>query len=147
MDASLLPRTVIKASSITNQDSSITKITTRNGEREMLSEILISFILILSISLAIYLIALIWAPKSRRGAQHISVYACGEKVRLGRIFMNITFYKYLAYFVILDSSIIIAAFASLALNAAILPFLLIYLCAILAAVLLLTEGDAGSVSG
>ena len=112
----------------------------------MLTELLISFVLILSISLMIYLLALIRAPKSRRGAQHISVYACGEKVRLGRVFMNITFYRYLAYFVILDSSVIIAAFASLIFNAAILPFLLIYLCVILAAVLLLTEGDTGSVS-
>jgi len=112
----------------------------------MLFELLISFISVLFISLIIYLLALRKAPKSRRGPQHISVYACGEKVRLGRLFMNITFYKYLAYFVILDSSIIIAAFASLALTAAILPFLLTYLGAILAAVLLLTEGDAGSVS-
>ena len=112
----------------------------------MLFELLISFVSILLISLMIYLLALKTAPKSRRGAQHISVYACGEKVRLGRLFINITFYKYLAYFVILDSSIIIAAFASLAFNPAILPFLLTYLCAILAAVLLLTEGDAGSVS-
>jgi len=112
----------------------------------MLFELLIGFVSILSVSLMIYLLALIGAPKSRKGAQHISVYACGEKVRLGRIFTNITFYKYLAYFVILDSSIIIAAFASLALNAAVMPFLLVYLGAILAAVLLLTEGDAGSVS-
>ncbi|HIE18593.1 TPA: hypothetical protein EYP75_02600 [Candidatus Bathyarchaeota archaeon] len=112
----------------------------------MLFELLISFISILSVSLMIYLLALIRAPKSRKGAQHISVYACGEKVHLGRLFMNITFYKYLAYFVILDSSIIIAAFASLALNAAVLPFLLTYLGVILAAVLLLSEGDTRSVS-
>jgi len=112
----------------------------------MLFELLIGFVSILSISLMVYLLALVKAPKSRKGAQHISVYACGEKVRLGRLFMNITFYRYLAYFVILDSSVIIAAFASLAFNMTILPFLLTYLGVILAAVLLLTEGDTGSVS-
>ena len=112
----------------------------------MLVDLLVSFILIFAVSSAIYLLALRKAPKSRKSPQHISIYACGEKVRFGRLFINITFYKYLAYFLILDSSIIIVAFASLAFNPAILPFLLTYLCAILAAVLLLTAGDAGSVS-
>jgi len=112
----------------------------------MLLELLISFALILSASLMIYLLALTRAPRSTRGAQHISIYACGEKVRLGRLRMNVTFYKYLAYFVILDSSVIIVAFASLCLDVAILPFLLTYLGAILAAALLLTERDAGGVS-
>jgi len=112
----------------------------------MLLELIASFILILSVSIAIYIFASAAAPKSGRRAQHISTYACGEKVRLGRLHMNVTFYRYLAYFVILDSSIIIAAFASLTLNTTILPYILIYLGAILAATLLLTEGDAGDVA-
>ncbi len=112
----------------------------------MLIELSISFVLILMISIIIYLIASKKAPKSRRTPQHISVYACGEKVRTGRLFVNMTFYKYLAYFMILDSSIIIAAFASLSFNIAILPFLLTYLCALLIAVLLLTAGDTENVS-
>ena len=111
----------------------------------MLAELLVSFISILTVSIIIYLIALRKAPKSRRSPQHISIYACGEKVHIGRLFVNLTFYKYLAYFLILDSSIIIAAFASL-LKIAISPFLLIYLCAILIAVLLLTAGDTEDVS-
>jgi len=113
----------------------------------MLAELLVSFISILTVSIIIYLIALRKAPKSRRSPQHISIYACGEKVHIGRLFVNLTFYKYLAYFLILDSSIIIAAFASLSFNIATLPFLLTYLCAILVAVLLLTAGDVESVTG
>jgi len=111
----------------------------------MLVELSISFVSILTISIIIYLAALRKAPKSRRTSQHISIYACGEKVRTGRLFVNITFYKYLAYFMIIDSSIIIAAFASLS-KIAISPFLLTYLCAILVAVLLLTVGDTEDVS-
>ena len=107
----------------------------------MLVELFVSFVSILAISSIIYLAALKKAPKSRRTSQHVSVYACGEKVRVGRLSMNLTFYKYLAYFMILDSSIIIAAFASLSFDVATLPFLLTYLSAILVAVLLLAAGD------
>jgi len=107
----------------------------------MLVELFVSFVSILAISSIIYLAALKKAPKSRRTPQHVSVYACGEKVRVGRLSMNLTFYKYLAYFMILDSSIIIAAFASLSFDVATLPFLLTYLSAILVAVLLLAAGD------
>jgi len=107
----------------------------------MLVELSVSFVSILAISTIIYLAALKKAPKPRRTSQHISMYACGEKVRVGRLSMNLTFYKYLAYFMIFDSSIIIAAFSSLSFNIETLPFLLTYLCAILVAALLLAEGD------
>lgn len=112
----------------------------------MLTRLLISFILILAVSFSIYFLASKRAPKSKRNPQHISMYACGEKVLFRRPIINVTFYRYIAYFLILDSSVIIAAFASLSLNAAILPYLVIYLCAVLAAVLLITAEDARSVT-
>lgn len=68
------------------------------------------------------------------------MYACGERLRSRRLAVTITLYKYLIYFVILDSSVLIMAFASLAVKATSLFLLLIYLFTILTAVLLLTSG-------
>jgi NADH:ubiquinone oxidoreductase subunit 3 (subunit A) len=68
------------------------------------------------------------------------MYACGEKVFSKKLLVNITLYKYLIFFVIIDSPALILAFAALALEM-ISPFiLLIYLGIILAADLLLLGG-------
>ena len=68
------------------------------------------------------------------------MYACGEKVFSKRLLVNVTLYKYLIFFVIIDSPALILAFAALALEI-ISPFiLLIYLGIILAADLLLLGG-------
>jgi hypothetical protein len=68
------------------------------------------------------------------------MYACGEKVFSKRLPVNVTLYKYLIFFVIIDSPALILAFAASALET-ISPFiLLIYLGIILAADLLLLGG-------
>jgi NADH:ubiquinone oxidoreductase subunit 3 (subunit A) len=68
------------------------------------------------------------------------MYACGEKVFSKRLLVNVTLYKYLIFFVIIDSPALILAFAALALEM-ISPFiLLIYLGIIFAADLLLLGG-------
>jgi NADH:ubiquinone oxidoreductase subunit 3 (subunit A) len=68
------------------------------------------------------------------------MYACGEKVFSKRLLVNVTLYKYLIFFVIIDSPALILAFAALALEM-ISPFiLLIYLGIILVADLLLLGG-------
>jgi hypothetical protein len=68
------------------------------------------------------------------------MYACGEKVFSKRLLVNVTLYKYLIFFVIIDSPALILAFAALALEI-ISPFiLLIYLGIILVADLLLLGG-------
>jgi NADH:ubiquinone oxidoreductase subunit 3 (subunit A) len=68
------------------------------------------------------------------------MYACGEKMFSKRLLVNVTLYKYLIFFVIIDSPALILAFAALALEM-ISPFiLLIYLAIILAADLLLLGG-------
>jgi NADH:ubiquinone oxidoreductase subunit 3 (subunit A) len=100
----------------------------------------VAFLMVLGVSAAIYLIGRLKAPKPVKIREKVSAYACGEKARVGRIAINITLYKYLVYFVILDSSVLIMAFASLAVNSMSLLPLMIYLFMILTATLLLAVG-------
>jgi NADH:ubiquinone oxidoreductase subunit 3 (subunit A) len=69
------------------------------------------------------------------------MYACGEKVLSQRLKISHTLYKYLIYFVIMDSSAVIVAFASLTTHGVNEFFLLAYLFTILASSLLLLGGD------
>ncbi len=68
------------------------------------------------------------------------MYACGEKVFSKRLLVNVTLYKYLIFFVIIDSPALILAFAALALEIISPLILLIYLGIILAADMLLLGG-------
>jgi NADH:ubiquinone oxidoreductase subunit 3 (subunit A) len=103
-------------------------------------EPIIAFLLILFISAVIYIITGRLVPKPLVSEEKSSMYACGEKVFSKRLLVNVTLYKYLIYFVIIDSPALILAFAALTL-AMINPFhLLIYLAIILAADLLLLGG-------
>jgi len=68
------------------------------------------------------------------------MYACGERVRSGRFVINITLYKYLVYFIILDSSVLLLAFATLTPTPISLPLLLVYISTLLAATILLATG-------
>ncbi len=103
-------------------------------------EPIIAFLLILFISSVIYIITGRLVHKPLVSEEKSSMYACGEKVFSKRLLVNVTLYKYLIYFVIIDSPALILAFAALTL-AMINPFhLLIYLAIILAADLLLLGG-------
>ncbi len=106
----------------------------------MLIESLIAFLAILAVSSVIYLLGRVKAPTASKSREKISMYACGERLRFRRLAVTVTMSKYLIYFVILDSSVLIIAFASLALKAMSLFLILIYLFTILTAVLLLTSG-------
>jgi hypothetical protein len=55
--------------------------------------------------------------------------------------INVSLYKYLIYFVILDSSVLLVAFASLASGATSIIAVLLYLATVLVAALLLIEGS------
>jgi NADH:ubiquinone oxidoreductase subunit 3 (subunit A) len=78
--------------------------------------------------------------KSIASAEKSAMYACGEKVFTKRLLVNVSLYKYLIFFVIIDSPALILAFAALALEM-INPFtLLIYLGIIFAADMLLLGG-------
>jgi NADH:ubiquinone oxidoreductase subunit 3 (subunit A) len=75
----------------------------------------VAFVSILAVSCIIYLFARLLSAKSVRGKNGKSAYACGENVNFGKLKISISYYRYLAYFIILDSSVLLAAFAALAL--------------------------------
>jgi NADH:ubiquinone oxidoreductase subunit 3 (subunit A) len=103
-------------------------------------EPIIAFLLVLFISSIIYILAKRLVPKTVLSTEKSSMYACGEKVSSKRLLVNVSLYKYLIFFVIIDSPALILAFAASALEL-ITPFaLLIYLGIILAADLLLLGG-------
>jgi len=103
-------------------------------------EIIIAFLLVLLCSLLTYILTGRLVQKPISNQEKSSMYACGEKVFPTRLLVNVSLYKYLIFFVILDSPALILAFGSLALNV-INPFsLLIYLGIILVADALLLGG-------
>lgn len=104
-------------------------------------ESIIVFLLILVVSSAIYLLGRQWAPKPRKSEEKSSMYACGERIRPTKVKITVTLYKYLIYFVIIDSSVLLMAFAALALEMMNSFPLLLYLFTILTATLLLLGGD------
>ena len=106
----------------------------------MIEEAFIAFILIFVSALAIYAIGKRSAPKTTISENAQSAYACGEKISFFGLKINVSLYKYIIYFVVFDSAVIVLAFA--ALNIATLnPLLIIlYLGIILAAGLILVEG-------
>jgi NADH:ubiquinone oxidoreductase subunit 3 (subunit A) len=103
-------------------------------------ETIIAFLLVLLCSLLTYILTGRLVQKPISNQEKSSMYACGEKVFPTRLLVNVSLYKYLIFFVILDSPALILAFGALALNV-INPFsLLIYLGIILAADALLLGG-------
>ena len=104
-------------------------------------ETIIAFLLVLLCSLIAYFVTGRLVQKTVNNKEKSSMYACGEKAVPTRLLVNVSLYKYLIFFVILDSPALILAFAAIALNV-INPFsLLIYLGIILAADLLLLGGS------
>jgi NADH:ubiquinone oxidoreductase subunit 3 (subunit A) len=106
----------------------------------MITELALAFILMLIASFTIYLLGRLLSIKSRHNGNGKSAYACGEKINFSRLKLNISHYKYLIYFVILDSSVLLMAFASLALHMANASLFIIYMLTIFVASLLLLEG-------
>jgi NADH:ubiquinone oxidoreductase subunit 3 (subunit A) len=110
---------------------------------DFLISALIAFILILLSTLVIYYLGKRSAPKTVISENEQSAYACGEKVIFRGVKINVSLYKYLIYFVIFDSSVLVLAFASFSLVGATHAnplLLIIYLGIILAAGLVIVEG-------
>jgi NADH:ubiquinone oxidoreductase subunit 3 (subunit A) len=105
-----------------------------------LSEFAAAFILIFAASSLIYILGRLLSPKPVHNENEESTYACGEKSISRGLKINVSLYKYLIYFVILDSSVLLAAFAYSALTVASTPLFMIYLLIVLASVFLLLEG-------
>jgi NADH:ubiquinone oxidoreductase subunit 3 (subunit A) len=106
----------------------------------MIVESAIAFVLILSATLVIYLLGRRAAPKPVQTDAERSVYACGEKVTYSKPRVNVSLYKYLIYFVILDSSVLLLAFGSFIGQGINVPLILVYLFIILASSLLIMDG-------
>ncbi len=101
---------------------------------------ILAFVLILVSAYAIYALGRRAAPKTAISENEQAAYACGEKIAFHGLKINVSLYKYLIYFVIFDSSVLVLAFASFALLST-NPFLLmVYLGIILAAGWAIMEG-------
>jgi NADH:ubiquinone oxidoreductase subunit 3 (subunit A) len=106
----------------------------------MIFEAFIAFILIFISTMTIYTLGKRSAPKTTISENAQSAYACGEKVSFHGLKINVSLYKYLIYFVIFDSSVLVLAFASFALAGTNPLLLILYLGIILAAGLVIVEG-------
>jgi NADH:ubiquinone oxidoreductase subunit 3 (subunit A) len=103
-------------------------------------ESIIAFVLILTAASVVYLLGRRVAPKPAQTDSQRSAYACGENVTFHGPQINVSLFKYLIYFVIFDSSVLLLAYASFTLASANPLFLILYLGIILAAGLVLLEG-------
>jgi NADH:ubiquinone oxidoreductase subunit 3 (subunit A) len=107
---------------------------------EMIGEAIIAFVLIFVSTYAIYALGKRSAPKTTLSENEQSSYACGEKATFHGLEINVNLYKYLIYFVIFDSAVLVLAFASFALAGTNPLFYILYLGIILAAGFVLLEG-------
>jgi NADH:ubiquinone oxidoreductase subunit 3 (subunit A) len=101
---------------------------------------IIAFVLIFISTLAIYAIGKRSAPKTTISENEQSAYACGEKVTFHGLKINVSLYKYLIYFVVFDSAVLLLAFAAFALEGTNPLLLILYLGIMLAAGLVIVEG-------
>ncbi|MGB9958910.1 MAG: NADH-quinone oxidoreductase subunit A [Candidatus Bathyarchaeales archaeon] len=105
-----------------------------------LANIVSAFILILVASFLIYIFGWMLAPKSAKNKEKETTYACGEEASFRRVKITLSLHNYLIYFVIMDSSVLLIAFASLSHSMLNLLYLLVYLALALTATFLLFEG-------
>ena len=106
----------------------------------MFAESLIAFLLILTAALLIYVLGRRASPKRVQSENERAEYACGERAPIQRLKINVTSYKYLIYFAIFDSSVLLIAFSALFVQGTNVPLLILYLFIILASSLILLEG-------
>jgi NADH:ubiquinone oxidoreductase subunit 3 (subunit A) len=106
----------------------------------LILESIIAFVLIVSAATFVYLLGRRAAPKPAQTEAELSAYACGEKVTFPKLRVNVSLYRYLIYFVVLDSSVLLLAFAAFMQPGVNVPLILIYLLMILGAGFLLLEG-------
>ena len=107
----------------------------------MITESIIALTLIFFISFLIYVFSFLLSPKNKQKNKNQSVYACGEKLFAKKLSINVSLYKFLIFFLVLDASILILAFSSIAINLKNFSFFLIYLSTIFISCLILFVGD------
>jgi len=106
----------------------------------MLVESIIAFALIIAATSLVYILGRRASPKHTQPENAASTYACGEQAPVQRQRIAITLSKYLIFFVILDSSVLLLAFATLVTEGVNIPLMLLYLGIMLASNMLLLEG-------
>jgi NADH:ubiquinone oxidoreductase subunit 3 (subunit A) len=106
----------------------------------VIEEAIVAFVLIFISTFAIYAIGRRSAPKTVISENEQAAYACGEKVTFRTIRINVSLYKYLIYFVVFDTTVLVLAFASFAIATTNPLLLILYLGIILAAGWALVEG-------
>ena len=106
----------------------------------MIIEALVAFVLIFISTYAIYEIGRRSAPKTAISENEQAAYACGEKVTFRTIRINVSLFKYIIYFVVFDTTVLVLAFASFAVATTNPLLLILYLGIILAAGWALVEG-------
>ena len=106
----------------------------------MFDEIATAFILICTVSSLIYILGRLLSPKPIKSEAGQSTYACGEKATFPKLRINVSLYKYLIYFMILDSSVLLVAFASFVVRAMNILLFTFYLFIVLISNLLLLDG-------
>ena len=106
----------------------------------MLIESLIAFLLIFAVALSIYGLGRRASPKPVQSESERSEYACGEKAPIQRLTINVTLYKYIIYFAIFDSSVLLLAFSALSAEGLNVALLILYLFILLASSIVLIEG-------
>jgi len=107
---------------------------------DLFIESIVAFLLILVAASLIFVLGHRKSPHPIQSENERSAYACGEKATFGGLKVNVSLYKYLIYFVILDSAVLIIAFASLAGGGINMPLLILYLFIMLVSAVLLFDG-------
>ncbi len=105
----------------------------------MLVESLIAFVLILAVAFAIYAMGRRVSPKPVQSESERSMYACGENVVFSGLRVSISLYRFLIYFVIFDSAVLLLAFATLNQPGTNTLLLILYLFMMLVSSLLIFE--------
>jgi len=80
------------------------------------------------------------APKPVQSNNEKSSYACGENDTFHGLKVNVSLYKFLIYFVIFDSSVLLLSFASISSVGGNAILIILYLFLMLASGLILLEG-------
>jgi NADH:ubiquinone oxidoreductase subunit 3 (subunit A) len=108
---------------------------------DILGGAIIAFVLIFIATYAIYAIGRRSAPKTKESDNEQMAYACGEKAVFHEPKMNISLYKYIIYFVIFDSAVLLLAFAAVAIAGTFNPlYMILYMGILLASGYVLLEG-------
>ena len=106
----------------------------------MLVESIVAFFLILLASSVLYVIGRRASPKPVQSANEQLTYACGEKAPFQGLKVNISLYKFLIYFVIFDSAVLLLAFGALMTTGTNTVLVILYLFMMLTSTFLLFEG-------